>query len=154
MPEFHIICGFLGAGKTTYSKKIALEINAEHLEADNLCMSLFSQEEYENHWEDCFTKTVEIMWKKAALCAQKGKNVIFDTGFWSAAGRKDAEQRAQQLGFTPIIDYIYAPDDILKARIAQRQGEIARRNLQNFDKTKQLFEAPGENETFNRIDNY
>ena len=46
-PICYLICGFLGAGKTTYSKKLAQQTNATHLNADELCMKLFKKEEYE-----------------------------------------------------------------------------------------------------------
>lgn len=154
MPEFHIICGFLGAGKTTYSKKLAQEIGAEHLNADEWCMTRFKKEEYETKWEECFIKTVEMMWERAQTLSKEGKSVIFDTGFWHKKERMEAWEKAQKLGFTPIIDYVYAPDSVLKSRIARRNGKIAEHNLAHFEEIKQLFEVPDESETFNRIDNY
>lgn len=55
---------------------------------------------------------------------------------------------------TPIVYYVYAPDEILKERIAQRPGKIAENNIKNFDTIKQMFEEPQADEDFIRIDNY
>ena len=68
LPICYLICGFLGAGKTTYSQKLSKETGAIHLNPDEWCMKLFSKEEY----------------------AQKGKSIIFDMGFWTKQSRDEA----------------------------------------------------------------
>ena len=47
VPVCYLICGFLGAGKTTYSQKLSKETGAIHLNPDEWCIKLFSKEEYE-----------------------------------------------------------------------------------------------------------
>ena len=153
-PTFYLICGFLGAGKTTCSQKLSTQTNAVHLNPDEECMKLFSQNEYEANWDDCFKKTVNILWQKAEEYAKQNISVIFDMGFWDKKNRQDAYKKAFELGFEPVIYYIYTPDEILKQRISQRKGVIAEQNLKNFDKLKQFFEAPDDDEFFIKFDNY
>lgn len=152
-PTCYLICGFLGAGKTTYSKKLAQETNAVHLNADEWCMKLFSKEEYEKNWENCFLKTMDYLWKQAAELFQQKKSVILDIGFWTMQERHNAYTQAIQLGFEPIIHYIYAPDNILKNRISQRTGAIADYNLIHFDEIKKKFEEPNNSENYIKINN-
>ena len=151
-PICYLICGFLGAGKTTYSKKLAKEKNAIHLNADEWCMKLFTKDEYEKNWEDCFLKTMEYLWQKADEYSNLQKSVIFDIGFWTKQSRTEAITKATKLGFRPIIYYIYAPDNILKERISKRQGAIAENNIKHFNETKKLFETPDKTENYLLID--
>lgn len=153
-PTIYLICGFIGAGKTTYSQKLAGDINAVHLNPDEFCMKLFTPQEYETNWDKCFSQTVNMLWEKAAEFAREDKNVVFDLGFWSKKERQQAFQKAEKLGFVPVIYYVYAPDDILKKRISTRKGIIAKRNLKNFDKIKEFFEAPASDEFYQLINNY
>ena len=153
-PTCYLICGFLGAGKTTYSKKLASTTNAIHLNADEWCMKLFAKDEYEKNWEACFLKTMEHLWARAKEYAQQQKSVIFDIGFWNKPSRTEAKEKASRMGFLPVIHYVYAPDNILKERISKRQGAIAVHNLKHFDEIKQLFEEPDETENYIKIDNY
>lgn len=46
-PTYYLVCGFLGAVKTTHSKKLAQETGAIHLNPDEWCVKLFSKTEYE-----------------------------------------------------------------------------------------------------------
>lgn len=153
-PTFYLICGFLGAGKTTYSQKLAAQTNAVHLNPDEWCMKLFSKEEYEANWDDCFKKAVNSLWQKANEYAKQNKSVIFDMGFWDKKDRQNAYAKAIDMGFEPVICYVYAPDDILISRISQRKGIIAEHNCKNFSNLKTLFEAPDDDEFYVRIDNY
>lgn len=150
----YLICGFLGAGKTTYSKKLVETTGAIHLNPDDVCMQKYSPEEYENNWEYCFTQTLDFLWQEISTYIKQNKDVIFDVGFWSKSSRDEAINKVKQMGGKPIIHYIYAPDSILKQRIATRKGIIAERNLLNFDVIKKLFEEPSEDEDFVTIENY
>ena len=153
-PVCYIICGFLGAGKTTYSKKLAQETGALHLNADEWCMKLFSKDEYEKNWEDCFLKTMKYLWGLALDFSKVKKSVIFDIGFWSKQSRDEAYKKASELGFLPVVHYVYAPDNILTERIAKRKGAIAENNIKNFDEIKKLFEEPSDDEKYIKIDNF
>ena len=154
LPTCYLICGFLGAGKTTYSKKLANETKSVHFNPDEWCMKLFSKKEYEQNWNKCFSETIEYLWKKTEEYAKNGKSVIFDMGFWTKQSRQEAIEKSIKLGFLPLVYYVYAPDDILKQRISKRSGTIADYNLQYFDELKQQFEEPSTDEEYVLIKNY
>lgn len=153
-PICYLICGFLGAGKTTYSKQLSQKTGAIHLNPDDYCMKLFSKEEYEKNWDRCFGETIEHLWEKATEYARQGKSIIFDMGFWTKQSRYEAIERAIHSGFNPIIHYVYAPDSTLKERISKRQGTIADYNFNHFDELKKRFEEPEEKEQYVKIKNY
>lgn len=154
MATLFLICGFLGSGKTTLSKRFAMEHNAEYMNVDETVIQMFTAGEYEYNWEKCFATAEEILWQQIQQCAKSNKNVVFDVGFWTRKSRDDARLRATQAGMKPIVYYVYAPDDILKQRIAKRPGKIAENNITNFDTIKQMFEEPQTDEDFIRIDNF
>ena len=150
----YLICGFLGAGKTTYSKKLAQNTEALHLNPDDVCMQKYKPQEYENNWEACFAKTLDFLWQKVASYITQNQDVIFDMGFWSKSSRQNAIAKIKQMGGEPIIHYIYAPDFILKQRLMTRSGKIAEQNLLNFEIIKKSFEAPEQDENFVTINNF
>lgn len=152
--KMYLICGFLGAGKTTFSKKLAIEKQAIHLNPDESCCKFFSKQEYESNWEECFAKTMNILWDEATKAIKSGTDVIFDVGFWSKASRDEARQKARDIGAEPVVYYLYAPDEELKRRICQRKGRIARNNIKNFQTIKKLFEEPSDWEDFVKINNF
>ncbi len=154
MATLHIIQGFLGAGKSTFSRQLATQTNALHLNPDDWCMRLFKPEEYESQWEKCFAQTLEILWQKTEEALKSGQDVIFDCGFWNRESRDFAKSQAQKFGADYKHYYIYAPDKILKQRIAQRTGKIAEHNLAHFDEIKLLFAEPQEDEDAILIKNY
>lgn len=150
----YLICGFLGAGKTTYSQKLAQDTKAIHLNPDEVCMQKYSPEEYETNWETCFAQTLDFLWQEIGKYIKNNQDVIFDVGFWSKSSRNEAVAKVKQLGGTPIIYYIYAPDYILKQRIKSRMGKIAEYNFLHFDDIRQSFEAPSADENFITINNF
>ncbi len=154
MPKLYLICGFLGAGKTTFAKKLATATSAQYFNTDALVISLFPRNEYESKWETCFAHATNIIWDQIAICAKNDRDAIYDAGFWTHAERNLARQRAIKIGMKPVLYYVYAPDKILKQRIAQRQGKIAENNIKNFDKIKESFEFPTPAEDFILINNF
>jgi len=108
-PVCYLICGFLGAGKTTYAERLAEETGAVHLNPDVWCTKLFPKAEYEQIWDKCFPETIEILWHKAADYAKQNKSVIFDMGFWTKESRQEAIKKANQFGFQAVLYYVYAP---------------------------------------------
>ena len=154
MARVYILQGFLGAGKTTFARKLAAETGAEVLCPDAYCLSYFSQEEYEKDWEKCFSLAVSLLWKQAEAAVQSGKDVILDMGFWDRKSRDEARRKIAEMGAEAILYYLYAPDEILKKRISERKGAVAENNRRHFDDLRRKFEEPQVDEVFVRIENY
>lgn len=138
----YIIQGFLGAGKTTFSKRLALKTGAVHLNPDEVCVSLFRREEYERNWDECFRKTLDLLWQKAEEHLKAGKDVIFDAGFWDRKSRDDAKSFARKCDCRCVHCYICVPDEVAKERLSLRKGRIAENNAANFENIKKSFVPP------------
>lgn len=152
--RIYLICGFLGAGKTTYSKKLAQDNKAIHLNPDEIVMQKYKPEEYENNWGTCFAQIMDFLWQETASYIKQNVDIILDVGFWNKEARSRAVHKIKQLGGQPIIYYIYAPDAVLKQRISMRKGKIAEYNHLHFDEIKKLFEEPSSDENIVVIKNY
>lgn len=154
MSRLYLMCGFLGAGKTTVSQQLSVQTGAIHLNPDKLCFDLFSKQECEQNWDECFSKTISVIWEQMVVYAQKNKDVIMDMGFWTRVSRDTAKEQAKILGADAILYYIYVPDNILKERLSLRTGKIAEYNLSHFEILKRKFEEPMPCENAIRINNF
>ncbi len=153
-PVLIIVQGFLGAGKTTFSKNLAKEENAVRMNADEWCFENFLTEELEANWDGCFAQAVQTIWQSAEELLAQGKNVVMDLGFWSLPSREHARGIAKAAHAAFRHYYVYAPDEILISRLKQRQGAIAESNLARFEEIKKSFEEPLPDEQAIKIDNF
>ena len=155
MATLYIIQGFIASGKTTYSKKLAKQTHATHLNPDEQISKLFSKENYMNNWNECFDQTTTYLWDKAKKLLLSGQDVIFDMGFWHKKDRDFARKLAKDCNSECKHIYLYVPDEILKERIvSSRPPEWAEKHLKNFEKNKQSFEEPTDNEVVEVIKNF
>ena len=151
----YIIQGFIGAGKSTFSRRLAEETGAEHLNPDEWVGKLFSRNEYIKNWDECFDKTVARLWEKAEALLLDGKDVIFDMGFWMKKDRDFARKIANKCGSKCVHYFLFVPDEILQERIVlSRPPEWAEIHLKNFKKNKSKFEEPTKEENAIIINNY
>lgn len=142
----HLIQGFLGAGKTTFSKRLVDEKGIRRLNADEWVEENFSAAEQAADWDACFSHAVNQIWSEAAALTAAGEDVILDIGFWSRTSRDDARQRAREMGAAVTLHHVVAPDEVLRERLRLRRGVIAESNLRNFDSLKSHYEPPGADE--------
>jgi predicted kinase len=154
MPTLYIIQGFLGAGKTTYSKKLAEEVQAIRLNGDEWCENHFSSQQLDENWNLCFSKAIETLWEEAENNLRNGKSVILDFGFWTKESRDFAISKAMELKVQTEHHYIYAPDNILLERLRHRKGSVAEKNLNSFSELKKYFEIPSNEEQVTLIENF
>ncbi|MDR0850760.1 MAG: ATP-binding protein [Christensenellaceae bacterium] len=151
----YIIQGFIGSGKTTFSKKMAVETGAVHLNTDELVIKLFDKKDLESDWEKCFDETCNILLQKTKEFLNSGKSVILDMGFWHRPDRDYAKSMARECNSDFKHYYLYVPDNILKERIvSDRPFEWAEKHLKNFDKNKKMFTPPEADEEAITINNF
>ena len=70
-----LVCGRVCAGKTTYAKRLAREIGAVRLNADELMKPLFG-EYLGNRHEEVLRQVTALLLEKATECYENGVNVI------------------------------------------------------------------------------
>ena len=138
----HIIQGFLGAGKSTFSKKLSVDVGAMHFNPDEWVEKLFESKDYEKDFGKCFNVAMDTIWQKAVECLSSGTDVVLDMGFWHRKDRDYAKSTAEKCNANFKHYYICAPDEVLKQRLASRAGKVAENNVRKFDEIKKQFQEP------------
>ena len=100
MAQMILICGRVCAGKTTYAKRLAQELHAVRLNADELMKPLFGEYLGDRH-EEVLCQVTDLLLEKAAECYACGVTVILDLGFWQRSMRERANRFLKKREFAP-----------------------------------------------------
>lgn len=145
-PQVYLMHGLPASGKTTFARALAADKKALRLNGDEYVAAHFSAAEQEADWDGCFGAAIAALWLQTATAVANGQDVILDFGFWTRENRTDARTRIAALGADYVHYFMDTPDDIILARLQKREGGIARRNVENFERLKKIFERPDASE--------
>lgn len=154
MATVHLICGFLGAGKTTFSQRLAEQKSAVRFSLDELYLQLYTDEPTRHLDPEAFDRllrTVNGLWPQLV---RAGVDVVLDFGFWRRAFRDDIRERVRLAGAESRLYWLPCPDDIALARCLQRNGTPGNFIItaQDFHDLKANFEPPASDEVSEIID--
>jgi predicted kinase len=150
MATLHLVVGLPCAGKTTFAKKLELEVSALRFTPDEWHTRLFGLDlEHPDH--DARHGLIEsMMWDVAARALQLGTNVILDFGFWGKSEREDYRARATQVGANTTIHFLNVPEKELFARLEVRNANLPAGTFQipaaKLREWMQIFQAPSTDE--------
>jgi predicted kinase len=123
-PTLHLICGLPCAGKTTLARRLEHERSALRLTPDEWHTRLFGLD-LEDAAHDVRHDLIEsLLWTIAARVLTLGVNAILDFGFWGQSEREDYRARAKQLGASTELHFLDVPEDVLLARLEQRNAAL------------------------------
>lgn len=155
MRTVHLVCGFLGSGKTTFSKALAQDGSAVRLLVDEWYLRLFADD----------TPTYEVDAKAlrhvlAALndfwpqVATAGVDVVLDFGFWSRTLREEVRERARAIGAATRLYWLRCPDEIALARCLRRNRTPGAFLIskEGFSELKARFESPAISESYEIVE--
>ncbi len=150
MTKIYFVCGFIGSGKTTYSKTLAETHGAFRFSIDEWMIPLYGE-----HMErDVFNRrlaTLQHLFKDAAQqLFSLGVSVVFDFGFWSKTERDSFTDWAALIGVDSEMHYLDVPFETCQQRAFARNSE---RNGESYEMTQEMldlfwswFEVPSSNE--------
>lgn len=150
-PILKIVQGFIGAGKTTYSRWLANQTGDIRLNADEYCAENFSEKELEANWDEYFSRAISEQYITAEKLLLSGRSVVLDFGFWDRQSREYARALAKRTNVEFQHIYLDTPENVILERLKERTGVIADRNLKNFHELKKYFEEPDADEPIIRI---
>lgn len=81
IPAIHLICGFIGFGKTTYAKRLEQELPAVRFTHDEIMCARYGRSPED--FPEKYKLTDKEIRRDAAAEISRGHNVILDYGFWS-----------------------------------------------------------------------
>ena len=105
-PVVYIICGFIGAGKTTFAKKLELKTGAIRITKDEWLMKLFGHNPRVEGFEEYDEKICELSNNIAFQFVERGIDVIIDDGFWVKKQRDEMRERIEKAGAKAVLYYV------------------------------------------------
>ncbi|MGH7438753.1 MAG: AAA family ATPase [Polyangiaceae bacterium] len=160
MGSVHLICGPLGAGKTTYAHALAKRVQGLCLSTDQWLVTLFHPDRPPSHgFEWALDRMLRIeaqMWHVAEPLIARGVPVLFDSGLPRREDRERWRWRALELGGTPKLHYLDVDVDIRRSRVRMRNEERGPAfafaiSDAMFDHMEGRFEPPTEDELYDAM---
>lgn len=120
-----LICGLVGAGKTTFARRLEAERNAIMLSPDEWITALLADPEDLAERDRLRDPVENLQWEQAQRYLRKGLTVILDNGFWAEEERSLYAMRALELGARIELYYLDAPSlDALWERTSGRNAQL------------------------------
>ena len=154
MPTVHFLCGYMGFGKSTVARKLALQYNAVILNDDEFMRELFGRNLPEEQFRQAHEKVSEFTWRLGERIVSIGTSVIFDRGFWSRKSRQVAVERAGRFCDSLLFHQIECDMETAKKRVLNRtatDSSALEINENTFDVMAHCYEPIEPEENLNVI---
>jgi predicted kinase len=156
-PVVYLICGQIGAGKTTFAKKIENETGAIRFTPDEWMLKLYPEMPPKEEFDDYFYRCCDVVWGVASEIVKRGGDVILDFGFWKYKDRETYRELASEIGGESKLYYIDCIRDgiieRLHARNKERPNGAVEITDEMFDFYSPGFEPPCAGEKYILIGN-
>jgi len=137
-PTVYIICGFIGAGKTTFAKKLEKETDAVRITKDEWMIKIFGNKiTSDKNFEEYDKNVIELTRNFAFKILGSGGDVILDEGFWAKSQRDEMKKKIMEAGGIPKLYYVEHSMDSMRARVAKRSKNPPR---DSFDISEEMFD--------------
>jgi predicted kinase len=136
-PTVYVICGFIGAGKTTFAKKLEAQTGAVRITKDEWSISLIGNDPTIESYAEWDARIVYLSRNVALQLVEKGIDVILDEGFWEKDQRTAMRRRIEATGAKAVLCYVDTPLATARERIARRNQGLAQ---DSFLISRELFD--------------
>lgn len=150
MATVHLIHGFVGAGKTTYARRLERELGAVRFTHDEWMVRLYGPAPPEERFAEYADRVTELIWKVTDRLIELDRDVILDFGFWTRASRDEARARARVAGAEVRLYHVQCPEEVMRQRTLARSRHLPEGalwiNEAAFEEFKERFEPLEEDE--------
>jgi len=151
-PIVYLICGFIGAGKTTFAKKLEEKTGAVRITKDEWSISLIGNDPTIDGYAEWDTKIIELSRNVAFQLAEKGIDVIMDEGFWEKETRDKMKRRIDAIGAKTVMYYVETPIETIRERVVGRNNNIMKDSFkispEMLDNYLMNWQPPSEEENY------
>jgi predicted kinase len=150
-PVVYVICGFIGAGKTTFAKKLEQQTGAVRITKDEWLIRLIGNDPTIEGYAEYDGRMCDLSRDIAFRIAEKGHDVILDEGFWAKQERDALRRRIESIGAREVLYYLETPIETMRNRVAHRNLHtadsfvISESLLEHY---LQFWQPPGEDEQY------
>lgn len=148
----YIICGFIGAGKTTFAKKLEEETGAVRITKDEWSIRLIGNDPAIDGYAQWDHKIIGLSRDFAFYLAKKGIDVIMDEGFWAKEEREELKRKIYAIGATAVMYYVDTPIETIRERVLGRNNTVTKESFkisrEMFDSYLQYWQPPEKDEEF------
>ncbi len=149
MTTVYMICGYLGAGKTTFARSLEERERALRFSVDEIYLRLFAQGPTHELDADAMGRVravIEDQWTRAVSLKM---SVVLDLGFWDKELRVSTRKRAEELGAAVRLYHLECPDEVARERCLSRNSAEGAFLIseEGYQELKVKFTPPGEDES-------
>jgi len=139
MAKIFLIHGFIGSGKTTFSKKLAAQENAVRFTPDEWMSHFYGNNPPQEMFSEYDKRNKDMIWNMAEQFLKRGQNVILDYGFWYRSSRDKYKKMAADIGADCVLYAMESDYEICKKRTLKRTAEMPEGELFIDEYAIQLF---------------
>lgn len=127
MATIHLIEGPVGAGKSTYASRLALDHAAPHLDLDEWMVTLFRPDrpevEFIAWYAERKQRCIEQIWRLTCELIEADSNVVLELGLVRLADREDFYRRVDMAEYELAIYVLDVPVDVRRQRVRGRNEQ-------------------------------
>jgi predicted kinase len=151
-PTIYLICGFIGAGKSTFSKELEKKTGAVRITKDEWSIRLIGNNPAIDGYSEWDRKITGLSRDVAFQLAEKGINIILDEGFWEKKTRDEMRERTDAVGANLVMYYLDTPIEKIRERVLKRNSNITKESfeisIEMLNGYLKYWEPPTEDEEF------
>jgi predicted kinase len=122
-PTVYLLCGFIGAGKTTFARQLEARTGAARITKDEWLVRLIGNDPTIDGYADWDRRVVELSRDVAFRLVATGIDVILDEGFWAKEERAAMRRRIEGMGADAVLFYLDTPIETIRERVARRSAD-------------------------------
>jgi predicted kinase len=155
MRSIHLVEGPIGAGKSTFARRLARQLPGVHLALDEWFVRLYSPDrpntDFVNWYLQRKDRLLALMWAHAKNFASANVNPILELGLIQRQARHDFYEQARREDVQLNVYLLDAPEDVRWERVEHRnehKGETFSMVVpqQIFEVASAMWEPPDEDE--------
>jgi predicted kinase len=155
MCPIHLIEGPVGAGKSTFARRLAQQLPGVHLALDEWFVRLYSPDRPNTDFVNWYLQRKErllgLIWAHAKNLASANVNPILELGLIQRQARHDFYEQARREGVRLHVHLLDAPEDVRWERVEHRnesKGETFSMAVPRhiFEVANSMWEPPDEDE--------
>lgn len=151
-PTVYLICGFIGAGKTTFAKKLEEKTGAVRITKDEWSIRFIGNDPTIAGYAEWDRKIIDFSRDVAFYLAEKGIDVIMCEGFWEKETRDEMRRRIEAVGAKAVMYFVDTPIETIRERVVGRNnnlmGDSFKISIEMLDNYLKDWQPPSEDEDY------